>query len=147
MPATISIAKSKVEISPVAKADLNGSPKRTIFSFQEYCPNDHKYCRMSNLAHQQMGKPLGFGSCSLEGYTKFRVSCRNCREELATVYGREANLEDWRRLRYVSWHDDKNWYGLLGLNIDIKTSQIRIECTCDPTVRKPVEDLKVEEIS
>ncbi len=136
----ITIPISRLEISPVAKLEL-GKDKKRVFISKQRCPRtpEHKTCRM-NLS---MGEP--FAVCSIEGYTRYDVRCKDCREKMVVVYAKDKSLKDWRRLHYESWHDDKLWYGLRGLNINPQTSNFLIECTCAPEVRKTPSEFIIRE--
>lgn len=135
----IVLAKSKLEVSNVAKMALNGQVKRTTIS-PEHCPNtlEHRVCRMQ----RSQGSPIGY--CSTSGYKQFKLSCKDCREALLLVYAKDKTLKDWRRARYTSWHDSKFWYGLRGMNINPKTNDIMIDCSCAPEVRKTVDEFIIQ---
>lgn len=148
----LSKSTSKVEISPAARTALGKTNKKTILGFSEICPSTHALCRAQAAATAQLYSKYGkipegvfsYGACALDGYTKFEITCKNCGEDMGTVYSKDNKLTDWRRLRYTSWHDDKYWHGLLGLNLadDI----IKIECSCDPTNRKTMDNFIVKEV-
>lgn len=146
MPAII-LNKSKITPSPSAIENLKGLETKTFISFAEHCPTNHPLCKQNNSAMAQIGSLQGHGLCSIKDYNKYEVSCNNCKENLATIYAKNETLEDWRRARYLSWHDKKNWYGALGLNIDLTTSEIRFECTCQPGIRKDIDSISIKEVN
>lgn len=148
----LSKTTSKLEISPIAKEELGKKPKKVITGFSEICPSTHQLCRAQAAATAQLYSkyskiPEGvfsYGSCATEGYNLFQIICKNCGENMGKIYAKDNKLTDWRRLRYTSWHDDKYWHGLLGLNLE--NDIIRIECTCDPDNRKDLDSFLIEEI-
>ena len=149
----LSRAKSNLRISDTARQELGKNTKRTITSFSEICPSSHKLCKAQAAATGQLYSKYGkipdgvysYGACPVDTYTKFQVTCKNCGEDLAIVYAKDATLQDWRRCRYAMWHDDKYWHGLRGLNI--KDDIIRFECSCDPENRKLPNEFIVKGIA
>lgn len=148
----ISKNKSKVFISPEARQSLGKKQSRLIKGFSEICPSAHKLCRAQAAATAQLYSKYGtipegvfsYGACSTQGFTNFQIICSNCGEDLATVWAKDNSLKVWQRLRYTSWHDDKQWFGLYGINLlnDI----IKIECTCSPGIRQDVTNFIIQEI-
>ncbi len=135
------LPKSRLPISNVAKMALGKELRRVTIS-KEFCPRgaEHKICR------QQTSMGSYFALCPTEGYKRFKVQCKNCREEMVTVYAKDKTLTDWRRLKYTSWHDNRYWYGLRGLNINPETSALMIDCSCQPEFRKTPNEFNVKEL-
>ena len=136
----IIIPKSRLPISEPAKVALKKELKRGFIS-KQLCPSVplHRKCRMD----ASMGNP--FSMCSTRDFTKFKINCKECREEIATVYARDKTLADWRKLSYKCWHDRKYWYGLRSFNVNPKTQKLLFECCCTIEVRKTPSEFIIKE--
>ena len=146
------LSMTSIPISDVAKDALGFNKKRDIIAPLEVCPSDHKICRDHNtsvsLNFSRVGKiPQGYiddSPCLKSGLHKYKVGCKNCKEKLAEVYGKDKTLKTWAGLRYYSWHDKESWNGTRGVNI--KDDVIKIECCCDPNKNKDISNYNVKEI-
>ena len=146
------LSTSLIPVSDVAKDALGFNKKRDIIAPLEVCPSTHKVCRDNNtvvsLNFKRLGRvPQGYindSPCSKSGLNTYQVSCKDCKEKLIIVYGKDKTLQEWAGLRYYSWHDKKYWNGTLGVNI--KDETIKIQCCCDYDKRKPISKYMVKEI-
>ena len=138
----ITIPKSRLPMSEPAKLALGGDQRRTIIS-KQLCPKtpEHKICKM------QVSMGNMFAACSTDGYKKFTILCKLCKEDIATIYAKDKTLLDWRRFSYKSWHNNKFWYGLRGANIYPGTNALTLECCCDPEIRKTPDEFSIKEIT
>ena len=137
----ITLAKSRLSISDTAKFALGKESIRTIIS-KQICPKtpEHNICKMQTSTGNM------FAACSIEGYVLFNISCKDCKEDIATVRAKDKTLKDWRRLTYKSWHNDKFWYGLRGANINPDTNNLTLECCCEPEVRKTPDEFDIRKV-
>lgn len=134
------LPKSRLPISDTAKFALGKESIRTIIS-KQICPKtpEHNICKMQTSTGNM------FAACSIEDYLKFTLFCKDCKEDIATVYGKDKTLKDWRRLTYKSWHNNKFWYGLRGVTIHPKTNTLTLECCCEPNIMKTVSEFNIKE--
>lgn len=77
-----------------------------------------------------------------KGFKKYQIFCKNCKELVGFIHSKDKYLSDWCNFHYVNTSDGKNWYGALTPNINPKTGELGIECTCGIDTRKPKSEGK-----
>lgn len=60
----------------------------------------------------------------------YNVICEHCKEVLAIFKGSEADVNKGVGIHIISWHNDKNWFGCLGCNVNPKNGEVNFECCC-----------------
>lgn len=96
----------------------------------------------SESKRKQIMGELGKMTCpkNKEEYSKYKIVCNNCKEEVAELYARNKKIgQDWCDLHYiqrvVKTANTAEWVGCATVNISPTDGNLGIECFCGQDTR------------
>jgi hypothetical protein len=129
-------------VSNEAKENLKKSKLKKIEILSQF-PIDKHDCVCQKLIGKikfEVSRGMGAPSIihcphSTNGYKKYSIICANCKNKVGEVWATSLKMEDWFDLHYYTWHDDKRWYGGVGVNLSPIDGNVGFECACGNDTR------------
>lgn len=69
------------------------------------------------------------------GYSRYKITCGKCGDEIALVWAKDSRLQDWCDLHYLTKFDKTSWYGCVAVNVSPIDDQLGFNCACGEDTR------------